>query len=904
MLPIIDDISDSTEYQYKLENYNNNWSTWSKLDSVVYELPNGIYNFMIQAKDEAGNIGAVIKQYNFAVNANPKISSFERSNRGVWASTVEIEMPQSTFSPTRNVILTSEYSSITDMELIPLRVYKMAEDNCIGVNEIISSKVSDSTIIFEKGDHYLFRLPDTLLAGEKVEIVIEWGKAVYFGWKEPVKINHKFNDLNIISGYSGGLQACKLIDDTSTFYYAYKKRSRIITYGTTMLWQYIDKVKDNQSLVKNNQFDLLPGVPFDGTLGYEYNSSNSGAYNIIPIGDSVLVLYSETRYEKNSSGYEDYARLVARIFNKYGDLVNELKGNWEIGFFYQFPKQLINDKIVVAGTKDSKEIWYEIYDLKFNKILSRTTIISVSINRLQLKKVFPIGNELLFVWQRWWSTPNGDDRRIIQSQVRDYSGILTVQTSTITTDFLPDATNKDDEYHITSSIIDRKGIVWMIFERSTDYESDRYYRIAIKSDKSIHKSLTLTHQDRQLLYNDRDNYIWQSYYDNNQYKCSIIDENENNILNPRDGFLTPNQDFNSVSARSGYTSYQIFDRWNPIEFEIEAPNIVIDSMELFDLDIWNNDFHPSNIEIVANNNVLFQNSGKYTSYNKFNVSGKINQGSNILKLSQTDVLGGQLLINFPINPVYNCICGKVTLNDTSQKVTDVLVSISGDFNKTLNPDNLGLYCFDSLVKGNYNVRADLNNFEFSPLSYTFSDLSESYYDKDFDGNLKYYSICGKVTLNDTSQKVTYVSLSMTGDQNKTKKPDLIGLYCFDSLVKGNYEITANLNNYDFTPSSWSFSDLSENQNNKDFHGIKQPDNIDRFERNFINIYPNPTSGNLYITAYNKLHLVEIYNIFGEKLYSNHYQNSINVSTYPSGIYILRILDFDYQVLQIAKVIKN
>jgi hypothetical protein len=204
-------------------------------------------------------------------------------------------------------------------------------------------------------------------------------------------------------------------------------------------------------------------------------------------------------------------------------------------------------------------------------------------------------------------------------------------------------------------------------------------------------------------------------------------------LNPRSGFITPNQDFNNIAAISNYNEYRLFDRWSPIEITVDAPNINIDSMEIIDLDIWKSDFHSKNIEIESNKNVLFQHSGKFSSYKKINVAGKIYQGKNTLVLTQEDILGGQVLINFPLNPVYNCICGKVALNDTNLKLDQVSITITVDLSKIIHPDTIGLYCFDSLLNGDYEIKASLNNFNFTPMSYTFNDLKESYYEKDFNG---------------------------------------------------------------------------------------------------------------------------------------------------------------------------
>ena len=55
------------------------------------------------------------------------------------------------------------------------------------------------------------------------------------------------------------------------------------------------------------------------------------------------------------------------------------------------------------------------------------------------------------------------------------------------------------------------------------------------------------------------------------------------------------------------------------------------------------------------------------------------------------------------------------------------------------------------------------------------------------------------------------------------------------------------------------------------------------------VYPNPASDLLNIVALGKRpELVELYSLIGEKMYSNGYTATLNLSSYPNGIYILRI----------------
>jgi len=70
------------------------------------------------------------------------------------------------------------------------------------------------------------------------------------------------------------------------------------------------------------------------------------------------------------------------------------------------------------------------------------------------------------------------------------------------------------------------------------------------------------------------------------------------------------------------------------------------------------------------------------------------------------------------------------------------------------------------------------------------------------------------------------------------------------------------------------------------------------------IYPNPTDGKLIIhnsqfTTFD----VEIFDIVGKKIYNQVYEDKIDISSFPSGVYIMKVYDIKKQV-SIVKIIKK
>jgi hypothetical protein len=59
------------------------------------------------------------------------------------------------------------------------------------------------------------------------------------------------------------------------------------------------------------------------------------------------------------------------------------------------------------------------------------------------------------------------------------------------------------------------------------------------------------------------------------------------------------------------------------------------------------------------------------------------------------------------------------------------------------------------------------------------------------------------------------------------------------------------------------------------------------EINYVSIYPNPVTDRLHLITKHQLIKIEIYNLFGVKIFEFGYQEYINLSNLPQGIYFLK-----------------
>jgi hypothetical protein len=76
--------------------------------------------------------------------------------------------------------------------------------------------------------------------------------------------------------------------------------------------------------------------------------------------------------------------------------------------------------------------------------------------------------------------------------------------------------------------------------------------------------------------------------------------------------------------------------------------------------------------------------------------------------------------------------------------------------------------------------------------------------------------------------------------------------------------------------------------------------------NSLQVFPNPTNGQLTITANNNIKEVEVYNVLGAKVYSqrvNATQATIDISSLNSGVYMFRITNSEGNSV-VKKVIKR
>ncbi|MDR0205642.1 MAG: T9SS type A sorting domain-containing protein, partial [Bacteroidales bacterium] len=168
-------------------------------------------------------------------------------------------------------------------------------------------------------------------------------------------------------------------------------------------------------------------------------------------------------------------------------------------------------------------------------------------------------------------------------------------------------------------------------------------------------------------------------------------------------------------------------------------------------------------------------------------------------------------------------------------------------------------------------------------------------------------ISGKVTL-ESGSPLAGVTISCSGQPNATTNTQ--GEYSFIVPSFSNITLTPSLSGYSFEPSVKNLSDIVTDQLYQDFVAKVSSIVVAGSARPTIQIYPNPTNGQLRITNYNtdrhseqSEESVTICDVVGQVIFTSRLselssETTIDISHLANGLYFLKIEN------KIIKIIKN
>lgn len=79
-----------------------------------------------------------------------------------------------------------------------------------------------------------------------------------------------------------------------------------------------------------------------------------------------------------------------------------------------------------------------------------------------------------------------------------------------------------------------------------------------------------------------------------------------------------------------------------------------------------------------------------------------------------------------------------------------------------------------------------------------------------------------------------------------------------------------------------------------------------FDKSSVKIFPNPTTDYFTITDNSYVKSIQVFNIVGKQMAMTNFQNgdAINISNFPNGLYLVRMLDKDGDVLTTTRLTKR
>ena len=640
-------------YQYTLDGVDTDWSSWALDTSASYEVENGVYTFWVRAKDEVGNINQAPISYRFVVNAAPRIVSAARINNSVWASRITLQMPVGATHPTDKFILLASHSGINEPELVPVQIHPAGDIAPCGANAIVASQLGLPAKIVKVGSGWLVTLPETTPATQTREYDIVWGKIKYFGWQEFVSIPWGFP--NALSGDG----AASYLDEDLRLWRVttkYEVRGGTSPYDDDS-WVFMNIADKTGPILDETVLQYARGEFWHCTAcGTSSKFRNGGVYRI---GRTIFANWIDEKYWHDGQDHYSY-RYGLRLFENPGTPFKSVDGPYEDRLeLYHEPA--VHSMLWFTGTQyipPKEDAIFLVLDENGNEATPKTVFDSIERNDADVSSIKATQTSdanVVLVWNRSWSHTITEpwttkvNRTEIAYQIRSQNGQQVVRgTARLSPEPLPDSDpTRFDRYQNKTVLSDSKGKTWISYWHYRSDQANEYFYIVLGPDGNIWKGPIQTTAQRNFNFCDIDGYIWAE--EGGQFL--FLEDDDIIFYGPRSYTYSPNQNVGVFSASVDAQGYRLYDRWSPQPVEIDVPACGRPSlMELFSLNLWDNELHPSNLRLKEGDSTIWEQAGQFTGHTTVDIAGVLHEEQNLLTMTQDDFLGGQVLVTFAYFP--------------------------------------------------------------------------------------------------------------------------------------------------------------------------------------------------------------------------------------------------------------
>lgn len=630
-----DNVTESNliQYSYFLTGLSTVWSDYNINTNVSYTLENGNYNFIVKAKDLAGNISE--ESYRFVVNYNPLIKVVEHEYGGSLSTRIKLNSDES--ETNSKVYLLPKHSVNVNESLVPLRLYRLNEKEACGCLSEVTNFLGLPTVFIDRGNSFEFIIPDTFPEVNELDYVIEWAYKANYGWSDKIPVEDGFLNLEPNSSYNVSIPDEVLDENLNMWRVAV--RDRDMDRGKDA-WAYIDMVNKDGIQIPTKQIAFEKGYYYtdDDYLHHDFEDAE-----IYDFGDSkVVLLDNEVNEEQGGVSTIDLEYRYKMIqLNNQGDVLNSKTGLFHQNARLILPTQKVNNAVWIFYSQND-DIYYEVNHKNTTQLLDYSLLYDTPVDHdVRFEELQSSFNGKAYVILRhYWRTDLSERRSQILLKILNSDGSGTVQTLDLGLILESDLVDFDDEYELSESTVDNLGRLWMLINH--DYSSDPEKNLLVVIDQSgnLIMAPTETNIDR-LGVCDKHGRIWAE--DNDNDLTIVIDENFNS--QSYSGGAAPPQLAGENLVNYDNDDYKLFDNESPYQFQIlwNGQNY-LDTCQFISTNTGLNISQPT-LDLNAKN--IFTSEEVIDSIISFSLKENLQVGMNDFKLEQSSLVGGEALVAFP-----------------------------------------------------------------------------------------------------------------------------------------------------------------------------------------------------------------------------------------------------------------
>lgn len=157
---------------------------------------------------------------------------------------------------------------------------------------------------------------------------------------------------------------------------------------------------------------------------------------------------------------------------------------------------------------------------------------------------------------------------------------------------------------------------------------------------------------------------------------------------------------------------------------------------------------------------------------------------------------------------------------SGDKVSGVIVSLSGATDATVTTKTDGKYIFSGLLNGKYTITPSLSGYTFYPTTTEVEINDSSVAEVNFTSTQLKLAISGSIS-GENLAGLAGVTLKLSGAQSGSVTSKADGTYSFTGITSGNFTVTPSLAGYTFTPAAQDLSVYGTDVVNIDFTATKK-----------------------------------------------------------------------------------